>query len=137
MNNIANGDIDKLTRELSQSILKLVQIYADASKSVEETEAEVLEFINETEHYEELRDRLLAMNGIEKPPEGTCPIKDLNDELVEATEARGSEAAQGVKVYMELFRKACVVAKSKSGDRPDRIVRTEDFKEAAFRMSFD
>lgn len=129
MSELSNDDVDKLTRQLSQSCLKLVDIYGDASKSVEETESAVKAYVEKTEHEEELFDRVLAMNGIEKPPEGVCPVRDLNDQLVEATEARGSDAADGIKAYMKLFRKACDVAKSKHDARQHKKVLTEDYKE--------
>lgn len=126
--------LDTLTRKLSDMALSLFSVYADQSLSISETDREIEGIITNNQSIEDIRDNVLSLNGIQKPPAGVCPLKDLNDEIVDATEARGSNAADGVKKYMHLFRSAALVAKNKSSQRSDRIVRTEDFKEAALNL---
>lgn len=123
--------LEALTLKLSDVVNSLVAVYADQNLSVTETDREIGDILANNTDIEEVRDEVLSLNGIQKPPAGICPLKDLNDEIVEITQARGSASADGIKRYMDLFRSAAEISKGKSRYRSDRIVRTEDLKAAA------
>ena len=120
--------VDEATEKLSALYTKQLQMIKDKKKGV------IVTLFNLATHtfssdLINLRNTVLAENGIPEVAEDKLSRRDALLKIVAATEARGSKAAQGIKLYDE-FTKMC----NETAEKTQGFAEMSPLKKVYIRM---